>query len=1002
MLHFECPSLSMTLDDRGQIINICVPGGPNLIRERKDFAELSFFEMQPAFTNEWIHPIHVKKPEYGIFSSMEESDGGFNLYYTHGDNMITVFFTVEAVSEALLLTLQDVHSTGERPASIRFAQVILNTNKDTVVTGMALDSLTEGESLPGIEVNQSALVYDVLGYQGRSWALTGASRSELRYRMQEITRLYTKDIPWMPTGGAFAADERSIQRSYIMVYGAYLPGSLTPDNLEEWIKMLHAIGLTQVDFHGAEDKNFSFGDFTPNPVVFPEGRKSLKAVVDRLKEEGISSILHTYSAQISTRSGFVTPVPDLNLGYNRLFTLTTDVSAEDTELPIAEDVAEISLVHTGKYNSSTYVVWENEIIQFTELGEHSLKGCIRGALGTMPAAHKAGTSGRNLKRQYNIFLPDVGGPLFDKVARATADCANECGFDAFYFDALEAVVTLEGANLMNHWCTRFVYDVARYAGRPVGMEMSHMNHGLWYTRSRMGAWDRSNRAHKQFLIRHAEVNSRAQERNLMPQNLGWWYLGKNRPSNASQWERITTDVYETMGRLGAAYDFSLSFQGLTLQVWQTSEEMKRIGDRIRRWEQLRLSGTLTKEETEAIANLECHMRPDGIYAAAYPEAIARFTDGEAEVCIENPYDTQKPLLVRLEPLHSHAIQAIDEKEVFDINDLVAPGSGKLAGDVEAATKETYLLAGIRADELLTITSRTVTASVTDEESPYGPAFCLTAQAQRDIGVARFERRFEQHLNITGQYGCGVWVYGDGKGEILNFQLRSPLLYSRGLDEKIVVVDFTGWRYIELIEASTTETLQHLWPYYYRHLNIEEELTPVEYEAPTSEWPDSMYLDNQLSHLIHGNPSHLISDTPNFAHIAFAAVWMNNLPKGEICQVKIAGWHSFFTKPDTLSDITVTAEDGSIQVKGSLSTDCIVEYSDGAGTPGLGEAVTDTGVKASWYSSNLDSVPVTDCIASGMVTLQPGRNYLKIRAKAPDGARLRVVCGVQDSTPLIVR
>ena len=999
MMHFECPALSMTLDRNGTVVELRVPGGENLIREPKPFAELAFFPLQPAFTNEWVHPIHIEEPEYGVFSALEDTPDGFLLRYTRGSDRITLDFSVESVPEALIVTLNRVESDGERPARIRFAQLSLITDADTAATGMALDPIVEGVSLPGIVAEQSAQAYDRTGFSGRRWALTGAPKSELRERMQAVTRRYTRDIPWLSTAGAFAEADSPVQGSYMMVYGAYLPGSLAPQNLEEWIPMLHAIGLTQVDFHGAEDKNFSFGDFQPNRAIFPEGRKSMKEMVDRLHAEGIGAILHTYSALIGPASSMVTPVPDRNLGYNRVFTLTADVSADDTELPILEDVAEISLVHTGHYNSSTYVIWDDEIIQFTALGEHSLKGCIRGALGTHAAAHAAGTPGRNLKRKYNIFAPDVGGPLFDRVARETAACANECGFDGYYFDALEGAEVLEGSDLRNYWCTRFVYDVARYTGRPVGMEMSTMHHGLWYTRSRMGAWDRPSRAHKQFLLRHAEVNSRAQARHLLPQNLGWWYMGTNLPSNASEWERMTTDVFDTMGRLSAAYNFSMSFQGLTVQAWKSSEELRRIGDRIRRWEKLRLSGVLTEEERAAIACQECRMQPDGIYAAAYPEAVAQLVDGQAELCIDNPFGEQQPMLLRLEPLHTRASEPGERQEVFDINDMVAPGAVASAGKSKAASREVYPFDGIRARDLLCFTSRTVTASASDEDSPYGPALCLTAQAQRDIGAARFERRFENHLNITGQYGCGVWVYGDGKGEILNLQLRSPLLFSRGLDEKIVTVDFTGWRYFELIEASSAQTMRYLWPYYHRQLDTKNEFAPVGYEAPTSDWPDSMYLTN---HLVEGNPSHITAHVPDYAHISYAAVWLNNLPKGETCQVKIAGWHRFFTKPCTLSDITVEAASGTVRVEGSLAADCIVEYSDSVGAPGLGEAASAGAGRPSWFSSDRESACMDDCRASGMITLQPGRNSLRIRAAAPDGARIRLVCGVQEDTPLIAR
>ena len=62
MLYFESPSVSMTIDSNGQITDIRVSGGENLICEPKPFAELAFFELAPAFTNEWIRPTCMKHP----------------------------------------------------------------------------------------------------------------------------------------------------------------------------------------------------------------------------------------------------------------------------------------------------------------------------------------------------------------------------------------------------------------------------------------------------------------------------------------------------------------------------------------------------------------------------------------------------------------------------------------------------------------------------------------------------------------------------------------------------------------------------------------------------------------------------------------------------------------------------------------------------------------------------------------------------------------------------
>jgi len=59
---------------------------------------------------------------------------------------------------------------------------------------------------------------------------------------------------------------------------------------------------------------------------------------------------------------------------------------------------------------------------------------------------------------------------------------------------------------------------------------------------------------------------------------------------------------------------------------------------------------------------------------------------------------------------------------------------------------------------------------------------------------------------------GVWVYGDGQGEVLNFQLKCPRHVVAGLGEHYAVVDFTGWRYFALIESEGERHADYGWPY----------------------------------------------------------------------------------------------------------------------------------------------------------------------------------------------
>jgi hypothetical protein len=58
------------------------------------------------------------------------------------------------------------------------------------------------------------------------------------------------------------------------------------------------------------------------------------------------------------------------------------------------------------------------------------------------------------------------------------------------------------------------------------------------------------------------------------------------------------------------------------------------------------------------------------------------------------------------------------------------------------------------------------------------------------------------------------VHGDGKGELLNFQLTNSPEYFRTLDDHYIKVDFRGWRYFELLMRERDAAAYHdyRWPY----------------------------------------------------------------------------------------------------------------------------------------------------------------------------------------------
>jgi hypothetical protein len=74
------------------------------------------------------------------------------------------------------------------------------------------------------------------------------------------------------------------------------------------------------------------------------------------------------------------------------------------------------------------------------------------------------------------------------------------------------------------------------------------------------------------------------------------------------------------------------------------------------------------------------------------------------------------------------------------------------------------------------------------------------------------KTFSPPANLSGHQGLGVWVYGDGKGEVLNLQQTSPSNLSHAIAEHYIPVDFAGWRYFELVEPEGKRHADYSWPY----------------------------------------------------------------------------------------------------------------------------------------------------------------------------------------------
>jgi hypothetical protein len=115
-----------------------------------------------------------------------------------------------------------------------------------------------------------------------------------------------------------------------------------------------------------------------------------------------------------------------------------------------------------------------------------------------------------------------------------------------------------------------------------------------------------------------------------------------------------------------------------------------------------------------------------------------------------------------------------------------------------------------------------------------------------------QKKFEPILDLKNNKALGVWVKGDGNGQLLNLRIESPHHISHGArGDHYIKIDFTGWKYFELVEIESSEFSNYVWP------------------APYSS--ASFYVYDSYRHEVA------------FDKVDKLQIWYNNLPAGK--QVK---------------------------------------------------------------------------------------------------------------------
>lgn len=619
------------------------------------------------------------------------------------------------------------------------------------------------------------------GLTGAKIAVAGCPAADIRHVLQEIVR--SEGLPWSPLGGPMAVDAEENR-------GSYLFAAVSESNVDEWIELGRRGGFAEIHLCPWWHR---LGRYEPDPNLFPHGLAGLKQVTDKLHAAGFKVGMHTLTGCIQVDDPWVTPVPDKRLTKDARFTLASAVGPDDTVIPTLERPAGLETFWSDMSTGNTLQIGD-EIVAYTGMSQtppYGFTGCTRGQWGTKRSAHDQGASAEHLVASYCCYFPDESSTLVDEVADCIANAFNTCGGDMIYMDGSEGMKTTHAVATMK----RAIFT--RLHGR-VLVESSSGSWGAWPFHSRVGAWDHPLYGFNRFTDLHCEGLARYSADELLPGHMGWWVITGPSDDHAGMFPE---DMEYFCGKC-LGWDYSMSLEGVVAGPDPPNARQNEYLTMLGRYERLRLDRHFsesvrarlrTPKEQFRLSQDEkgaWQLRPTDYLA----HKVTSLTDGSADWTADNRYAAQ-PAKLRVEALY--ACQPYDASDAVLLTDFAEPG--QLSAQAAAPDVAHNL-------------------SASTQEVKVGNASALwtarNSSAARRGAWAKVSRTFTPPADMSKCGALGVWIYGDGKGELLNFQLNNTREYYTAWDDHYVDVNFTGWRYFELLlrERDAQRHQDYVWPY----------------------------------------------------------------------------------------------------------------------------------------------------------------------------------------------
>ncbi len=741
---------------------------------------------------------------------------------------VTADILIEKGKDRIKFTVKEV--TGN-PESLTFLNIPLKLEgmpyEPFAACALSMNLFTHVRQIPALQTHLWAACYARFGFKDAQVMILGVPEEKILPLIRDVMT-HSKDIPFSDKGGAWALQQEEGYGSYLMNFG-----TLTESTVDEWIKMCQNLGFNQIDNHGGGNF-FRFGEFELNREKWPDGWHSFRKINEKLHSAGISSIFHTYAFFIDKNSRYVTPEPHKDLAFWGEFTLSEPLKIGDSEIIVNEPTTNISTVTGFFVRNSTTLRIGNELIEFSGVSKsppYKFTGCRRGALGTKESIHAAGDKAFHMRETLGRFVPDPDTELFNEIAHRHAEIVNQCKFDGIYFDAIDGADILGGDENFWYYGTKFIFEIAKHLDHPIGMEMSSMSHHWWHYRSRWQAWDRPVRGYKRFIDIHSAAikatrlfmpekmvsneNEHGRWRGhapliqkyagidngslMLPLHLGWW---GNQVWNPPQIEPTFTDDIEYLCCKLIGNNAGLSMLGDADEKTLAENPLfSRLVPIIRQYEELRHSNyfsdsirTLLRQPGKEFRLFIDSSGKWNLKPATYDKHKITGNDDPSSQWISKNEFSPQSLKVRIQPLMS--VKSYTDQANITIADFAHRQQFEGEGAAEGVSGSLQ-----QSDENNGNMDNNIDfKALSDSKIP------------REGRWIKFARRFNPWLDLSKNQGLGVWVKGDGNGEIINLRLESPSHLSHGAHgDHFIKIDFKGWKYFELVEIESSEYSNYIWP-----------------------------------------------------------------------------------------------------------------------------------------------------------------------------------------------